>query len=161
MTFQDFGSLGDAVGGIAVIISLLYVAVQIKQNTKAVTAATSQAFIAGFQEVASCLLNSEFSKTYVRGLKGLASLQDHEKVGFVIFCINSFRLWESYYYQRKDDVFDARIWTGFTSQLHDLFSYQGVMEVWAIRKHQFSEEFQQFVETINKNRSEHSTYNLG
>jgi hypothetical protein len=36
MTFQDLANLGDAIGGLGVIISLLYLAVQIRQNTRAV-----------------------------------------------------------------------------------------------------------------------------
>jgi hypothetical protein len=36
MDLEAFGSIGDFVGGIGVIVSLLYLAVQIRQNTKAV-----------------------------------------------------------------------------------------------------------------------------
>jgi hypothetical protein len=36
MTFQDLANLGDAIGGLGVVISLLYLAVQIRQNTRAV-----------------------------------------------------------------------------------------------------------------------------
>ena len=36
MTFQDLANLGDAIGGFGVVVSLLYLAVQIRQNTRAV-----------------------------------------------------------------------------------------------------------------------------
>jgi len=36
MTLETLGNIGDFLGGIAVIVSLLYLAVQIRQNTKAV-----------------------------------------------------------------------------------------------------------------------------
>ena len=36
MTIETLGSLGDFLGGLAVIASLLYLAVQIRQNTKAI-----------------------------------------------------------------------------------------------------------------------------
>ena len=35
MTLQDFGNLGEFVGAIAVVISLVYLAAQIRQNTRA------------------------------------------------------------------------------------------------------------------------------
>ena len=34
MTFQDLANLGDAIGGFGVVISVLYLAVQIRQNTR-------------------------------------------------------------------------------------------------------------------------------
>ena len=45
MTIQDWGAVGEIIGGIAIIISLIYVGLQIRQNTKATKVATSQAFI--------------------------------------------------------------------------------------------------------------------
>jgi len=34
MTIQDLGAIGDLVGGVAVLATLVYLAMQIKQNTK-------------------------------------------------------------------------------------------------------------------------------
>ncbi len=34
MTIQDLGAIGDMVGGVAVLSDLVYLAIQIKQNTK-------------------------------------------------------------------------------------------------------------------------------
>ena len=34
MTLEDFGNIGEMVGGLAVVISLLYLAVQIRQNSR-------------------------------------------------------------------------------------------------------------------------------
>ena len=33
MTIEDFGAMGDLVGGVAVLVTLIYLARQIKQNT--------------------------------------------------------------------------------------------------------------------------------
>jgi len=34
MTIHDLGAIGELVGGIAVVVTLIYLATQIKQNTK-------------------------------------------------------------------------------------------------------------------------------
>ncbi len=34
MTIQDLGAIGDLIGGVAVVVTLVYLAAQIKQNTK-------------------------------------------------------------------------------------------------------------------------------
>jgi len=42
MSLGDLPNLGQIIGAIAVVVSLIYVALQIRQNTNAVRAATSQ-----------------------------------------------------------------------------------------------------------------------
>ena len=42
MSLNDLANLGQIIGAIAVVISLIYVALQIRQNTNAVRAATAQ-----------------------------------------------------------------------------------------------------------------------
>ena len=51
MTLQNFGDLGDLIGGIAVVITLIYLAVQIRQNTALITAQTVQASVDATQRV--------------------------------------------------------------------------------------------------------------
>lgn len=41
MTLQDLGALGEIVGAVAVVLSLLYVAAPIRQNTRSLRSATS------------------------------------------------------------------------------------------------------------------------
>ena len=45
MTLQDLGAIGEFIGGIAVVITLVYLAVSIRQNTKSVRASTYQAIL--------------------------------------------------------------------------------------------------------------------
>jgi len=42
MTLNDLANLGQIIGAIAVVISLIYVALSIRQNTKAIRAVTAQ-----------------------------------------------------------------------------------------------------------------------
>ena len=42
MNLNDLANLGQIIGAIAVVISLIYVALSIRQNTNAVRAATAQ-----------------------------------------------------------------------------------------------------------------------
>jgi hypothetical protein len=43
MTLEDLGNIGEFVAAIGVIVSLVYLATQIRQNTKAVRSSASQA----------------------------------------------------------------------------------------------------------------------
>ena len=62
MSLEDLGNLGEFVGAIGVVVSLVYLAYQIRQNTAAVRASTHQAMIdydreqSPFQTESVCLL---------------------------------------------------------------------------------------------------------
>ena len=45
MNLNDLANLGQIIGAVAVVISLFYVAHQIRQNTNAVRSATAQTFV--------------------------------------------------------------------------------------------------------------------
>ncbi len=58
MNLNDLANIGQIVGALAVVISLFYVAHQIRQNTNAVRSAAAQMRIDNFfdeTEVAQCL----------------------------------------------------------------------------------------------------------
>ncbi len=158
MTLQDWGAIGEAIGGLAIIISLIYVGLQIRQNTRANRAATTQPFVDSFSGPSLKLIGSEFTKVFSRGLEGLEQLEGSERIEFTVWCMQVFRLWESYYFQWKEGYFDPQIWKGFKTQLSDLFSYQGVRDFWAIRKHHFSDEFQVFVSQLTSAASSKNIY---
>ena len=42
MNLNDLANIGQVIGALAVVVSLIYVAAQIRQNTNAVRAATAQ-----------------------------------------------------------------------------------------------------------------------
>ena len=158
MNVQDWGAIGEAIGGIAIIVSLFYVGVQIRQSTKANRAATTQAFMDSFNHPSEHLIGNDFVKVYSRGIDGLGQLEGSERIQFTVWCMNVSRLWESYYFQWKSGDFDSHIWKGFETQLSDLYSYQGVRDFWGFRKHHFSDEFQEFVSRMVVDKSSAGIY---
>lgn len=51
LTLDDFGNLGEVVSAIAVVISLLYLGVQIRQSTRSVRSASFQELLNHIAEV--------------------------------------------------------------------------------------------------------------
>jgi len=145
MTLQDWGALGEIIGAVAIIISLIYVGLQIRQSTLASRAATSQAYTSQFISSISALLEPGFSDIFWRGLPGLQNLQGSEKVAFVSFVSIVLRMFESFYLQKKDGAFDTRQFDGWSMTYIDLFANAGPREVLEIRKHLFNVHFIEFL----------------
>ena len=87
MTLEELGSVGEFVGALAVLVTLIYLAVQIHQHTKTVKAQINQARSDSFQQVQLALMNSDEMLEIAGKLKGekpwdvsrLDSLDDIEK----------------------------------------------------------------------------------
>lgn len=160
MTLQDWGALGELIGGVAIIVSLVYVGLQIKQSTAAARAATSQAFSAQYSEQMFHISRGDNRDVFWRGLTGLQNLQGSEIVAFMCILGSIVRMWESFYLQMQEGTFEPRIFESWMTQLTDLFGQPGVQEYWAMRAHQFTPEFVEFLEvelTANKSKPMYKT----
>lgn len=70
MTLEELGSVGEFVGALAVLVTLIYLAVQIHQHTKTVKAQINQARSDSFQQVQLALMNSDEMLEIAGKLKG-------------------------------------------------------------------------------------------
>ncbi len=74
MNLSDLANLGQVIGAVAVVISLIYVALQIRQNTNAVRAATAQSVHEHFASWYHFLASDEsLSQVVIDGLKHYGS----------------------------------------------------------------------------------------
>lgn len=87
MTIQEWGAVGEIVGGIAVLISLVYLALQIRQNTKQLKMGIEATRIASFEasvhsgnHIRELLVRDrEITELFLRGLKSFAHLEGTDR----------------------------------------------------------------------------------
>ena len=144
MTLQDWGALGELVGGVAIIVSLIYVGLQVKQGTRASRAATSQSFSAQYADLILQLTRADFRDIFWRGIGGLQNLRESEVAAFMAFLASWIRTFESFYFQKKEGSFDTELFDSWMVQTLDFFVKEGPSEYWALRKHQFSTDFVEY-----------------
>jgi hypothetical protein len=88
-TTQVLGNLGEFFGAIAVFATLAYLAVQIRQNTKAQRSAAYDSSIRNFTDVRQALFeSSEMSAIYVKGRNDPDDLNEEELVRFRLLLNN-------------------------------------------------------------------------
>jgi len=79
---EALGNLGDFIGGIAVVATLLYLAVQVRQNTVALRTASRQQIVAGFREYNRLLLQPGNALAYGKGMRSYPDLPFDERQAF-------------------------------------------------------------------------------
>ncbi len=66
---EALGNLGDFIGGLAVVVTLAYLAVQIRQNTKALRTASRQEIVSGYRDANRLWLEPGAARAYALGLQ--------------------------------------------------------------------------------------------
>ena len=65
---EALGDLGDFIGGIAVVVTLIYLAMQIRQNTIAIRTASRQEIASGYREANRLFLDPTTARAFAAGL---------------------------------------------------------------------------------------------
>ena len=147
MNWEAIGAIGEIGGALGVIFSLIYLAVQIKGETRARRAETTHSQSMAIAEIMQRLaVNPTLTDIWVRGLDDFINLKINERAQFSAFFGGLFRVFEDTYFQWIDGNLDARTWRGIERTILDLIANPGAQSWWKSRNHWHSEEFQIFVD---------------
>jgi len=84
VSLQDWGAVGELVGGVAVIVTLIYLALQIRQYALGMNSATFHSSMQGFNQINTLLVNQPaLAAMYDRGMQDPASLTEEEGIQFI------------------------------------------------------------------------------
>ena len=108
MTIQEYGSIGELIGAIATVATLLYLAFQIRQNTELLRTSVAQAHREGNVEVQRVMSADESAARVFRvGLSEPSVLTDAERYQFDAQLGLVFSFWEQA--QAHDTLLDEQV----------------------------------------------------
>ena len=93
MTIQDWGAIGEILGAIGVIATLIYLSTQIRQNNRSLHEATSSAINQSLANLNSRLsTDAEFAEIFMRGRQSIDNLDAIELERFRTFVMDLMNL---------------------------------------------------------------------
>src|SRR6476620_11430810 len=153
MNLNDLANIGQVIGAVAVVVSLFYVAHQIRQNTNAVRFATAQVvhehFANWYQLVAA---DSELSKIVATGLRDYGSLSEEERVRFIATFMSFLSYSQNAFLKWREKLLAPPLWMGWELVIMNLVCAPGGKAFWKDRGYMFGEEFRRHVEDDLKER---------
>lgn len=149
MTLQEFAQLGGTASGIGVIVSFIYVAIQIRNNTRAVRAAA-------FQNLASSITgqlddlarNGELCSLVLRGGDDFESLDRVEKARFRFQTLSFMQRAENAYMQHRIGTIRESDWAGLQVTLEAILSSPGRRAAWNLVRTRTGLEFRTHVDEL-------------
>lgn len=106
MTLTDIASLSTAVSGIVVTISLVYLALQVHQNTKHTRALIHQGRVAGIRELLIASTNPEIASVIVGQTLAHPTADDVKRQQFATWCAANFYGWQDSFVQHRKGLLD-------------------------------------------------------
>ena len=132
---EALGNIGDFVGGIGVIVTLAYLAVQIRQSTRVARATTLQQWVSMAATVNNSVAQSgESSRIYRAGCDDPRSLEPHERTQFNQYLFQLFNTFESLFFQAEQGASDQEFLNAKMDTMRALLEIPGIRSWWDRRR---------------------------
>ena len=146
MNLEQLYYLGELIGVIAVVVSLIYVGAQVRQNTTSMRNAAETEYANGLNELTlGTVMNREFSEVWFRGESRLEELADVDRQRLILFEIVGLSNWRRSFESHKRGVLSDDVWNEQIGGIELLAQRQSVREAWKIFGHTFSPEFRDYM----------------
>ena len=118
MDLDNVARISEIVSSVAVIVSLAYVGVQVRQNTRALKATTYNAVTGNSVAILAPMFASpEVTEFLVRFQADPGAVTPAEKMRFHILMLTAFRHWDNLYYQYRTGTLDDEMWVSYDRTL--------------------------------------------
>ena len=156
MNLESLANLGEIVGAVAVVVSLVYLAVQVRQNTQSQRTENYARALDRLASMQSLLSqDDELSRLFAKGVEDVHSLNPRQKIQFTWSMYEAFGAFEFLFHAAQDRSIPEEVWERWSAAVAWWLSFPGVRTWWQNRPMPFTNSFTDYVEnTIRNNPTE-------
>lgn len=150
MNWDAINAVGEMLGALAVLVSLLYLSVQIRQNTASVKSSTFQNAITSISHVSLAIATDKEAANvvYTAFAGNTAELSEQERFRAGLLLTGLFRNYENFWFQYQSGVMDEDMWQGICNAMLGYYRMPYVRQWWAERSSIFSPKFAEFLDRL-------------
>jgi len=142
MTIEQLGNIGEFVAAIATVITLVYLAFQLRQNTRALKATAFQGVVSEMGKNVEPLMNSaEMAEIIVKSTAEPESLTPVERLRLKALYVSTYRRLESVYVQYTLGTMEQEHKRGFEESMIPLLQSPFGKQWWNEAKISFYEPY--------------------
>jgi hypothetical protein len=131
VSWEAVGAIGQMLGALGVVASLVYLATQVRQNNRASAVAAKLASTQLLSDfVDSLITDPELMDLWLRGRKNLESLNDAEHVRFFNMCLKAFWFFSAAQFQLRMGTLNDEDWSEFHAVIRFWLEGGGVRAWW-------------------------------
>lgn len=137
------------VANVGVIVSIIFLAYELRQNTIATDLEVASNFQGSFTSIEMLIAgDAEFSSILIKGRTN-SELTEHEKFRLSVFYGNVLRHWQNVHYQYYSDALDEDIWLGQKQYFTLVLSEDiGLVNHWTVSQSHYSSRFNEVMRSM-------------
>lgn len=151
MTISELGAIGELLGAIAVILTLWYLARQIRLSTQSNKFLATQSMVTNQVEANYLLAANDdlaaFGQSTVEP-GGFERLDPHQQMRFSALMVGFYLQIDFAYHQYLNGQLEEKIWQRMEDDIPKFLIHPGQAEWWSRDKNRFTPEFTAFVDSL-------------
>ncbi|MCZ6886898.1 MAG: hypothetical protein O7H39_00270 [Gammaproteobacteria bacterium] len=149
MPISDLGSLGEFISSVVVLVTLIYLALQIRQNTRATRATSHHAITDALNQFNLTLAaNDGVAKIWHTGMNDRAALDEVQRDQYDALIRAYMHVCDTMYYQAQVGAGDRGLWKAEERYLGVILTSNGGKEWWQENYVSISTDFRIAVDEI-------------
>jgi len=161
MNWEAISAISQMVGSIAVVFSVLYLAMQVHRSTRVAKLAAQDSAATALRDVTKPFAeNAELARIWRLGLENLQALSAEDQARFFHSTYQFLKAYETIHFHHVYGLMDEQIWRGWRSLLEHYIASPGIEHYWRLRHYLFSMRFQKFIDTLDRPTQRRTVGNL-
>jgi hypothetical protein len=147
VTLNELGSLGEFMSGLAVVVTLVYLAIQIRHNTRAVRSSMHQDMVESTLRIAESVSdNADVGRIVLHADEGYDELTAVERIRFEAYAERVFSNFESVFYSYRNSMIEDDLWESWEASYLDDISRNSLRRFWQEQRPLHLHDFMDFIE---------------
>jgi len=147
MNWDAIGAIAESVGALGVIVSLIYLALQVRQNTKQVRLSRVQETSSTLQDGFAVLYHPGNPQIWYKGHYNPDELDEQDAHTFRLFMERALYNLQNVVYQHEHGLIDEDVFESTISQMRELLiDTPGGSRFWQGRRHMYTESMRAALE---------------
>ena len=159
MDLAFFANLAEIVGTVAIVISLIYVGIQVNDSTRAVRSSTANettsAISAWYSDIGN---NQQSAELFAKGLVDPESLSSGELAQYMYLAHGIILQFQAAYYLSEEGTLDLELRKSITNNLAGVRELPGFLLYWSQRGSLFKPSFREFVDDVLVNSATNTDF---
>ena len=147
INWDAVAALSEAFGVIAVVASLVFVGLQIRQNSKMIAAQTFQAISSTSAEYSFRIAEDPNITKLIGAAMGDGEGLNREQLMCIDLLLRAvYRNFENYYHQHSRGFLEADMWEGYRQTMLSMFVGEVARDWWSRNKIGFGKRYRDFID---------------
>lgn len=148
MSLSDLAAVGSLISGVAVFLSFVFLALQLRQANRNQRSLMQQARTGRNVEILLKMTEPGMSETLAQANADCAAMNDTEIWSFYCFSAAVFWSYEDSFMQFRAKTLDASSWASDVATLERLVSYPPYRAFWKMARDGMSGDYRDFVDSL-------------